>query len=472
MATEGAAPVKTPKRKTPKPMSRNNATDANRSLPDRIAPLIEKLREAQDQARALDIFPNHRELLVCPKCGLSEDVLADGRLITFREPNYEDDTRLRFIEPRPAGDSFICPECGDEAREDETGIPSWEEDLPPPWESATTLGVPLATADTVQVVRFCAALRASDRVNTSTKKLSDDELLLRNYGLISGTLLTNLGVLLVGGPSDRKRVGPVVRAIKHEDERTVVRRWDWADHQLSVLELPGAVWKDVSVFREFYEVPDGMRRTQVPAFDERVVRELLISALVHLSYSQPGEIVLSLYPDRLELLSPGGLANVVTPKNILQARRRRNEGLARVFTDLGLMDGDGSGVDVVLERMLATGRDLPTFDETDGGVRVAVPREIAYPAIRHFITEVDRRHHLTSRERLVLALVLHGNDVSAEHLAAGLVLSDLRALPKWLGRLVKLGIIERVGPGESARYVAAPSLMHELGVGYRPRTIR
>jgi ATP-dependent DNA helicase RecG len=308
-------------------------------------------------------------------------------------------------------------------------------------------------------------------VKTSTKKRTDDEL-LRDYGLVDGTLLTNLGVLLVGRPSDRERVGPVVRAIKHEDEHTVVRRWDWADHQLSVLELPGAVWKEVSVFREFYEVPDGMLRTQVPAFAERVVHELLVNALVHRSYSQPGKIVLRLYPDRLEILSPGRLAKAVTRKNILQARRWRNEGLARVFTDLGLMEGDGSGVDVVFERLLANGRDMPTFDEVDSGVRVTVPRDIAYPAIRHFITEFDRRYQLTSRERLVLALVVHGKEVSAEHLAAGLVLSDPLALPKWLGRLVKLGIIERVGRGQTARYVVAPSLLHEFGVGYQLRTIR
>jgi hypothetical protein len=142
-------------------IARNNATAANRNsdteldarvsaLADRTAPLIEKLRETQGQAHALGIFPNDRELLVCPKCGLSENVLADGRLITFREPNYNDDTGLRFIEPKAEGGPFICPECRNEAREEEIEIPSWmEEDLQPPWESATTLGVPRAGADSV-----------------------------------------------------------------------------------------------------------------------------------------------------------------------------------------------------------------------------------------------------------------------------------------------------------------------------------
>lgn len=68
----------------------------------------------------------------------------------------------------------------------------------------------------MHVARFCAELRASNHVKTWTKKRTDDEL-LREYGLVDGTLLTNLGVRLVGRPSDRERVGPVVRAIKYED---------------------------------------------------------------------------------------------------------------------------------------------------------------------------------------------------------------------------------------------------------------
>jgi len=341
----------------------------------------------------------------------------------------------------------------------------------PPWESSTTLRVPRASADHVQVARFCTALRASDCVKASTKKRTDDDL-LREYGLVDGELLTNLGVLLVGRPSDRERVGPVVRAIKHEDEHTAVRRWEWTNHQLSVLELPGAVWNEVSVFREFYEVPDGMLRTQVPAFEERVVCELVVSALAHRDYTQPSEVVLRLYPDRIEVVSPGYSLLDVTSKSILQVRRRRNEGLVHVFRDLGLTKGDGSNIDVVFQHLLATGRDLPTFDEVDGGVRVTVPREIAYPAIRDLIRKVDRRYELTSRERLVFALVVHGKDLSAEDLAPRLMLPDPPARLKWLGRLVKLGIIECVGRDQTPRYVVARSLMQEIGVRDRLRTIR
>ena len=72
------------------------------------------------------------------------------------------------------------------------------------------------------------------------------------------------------------------------------------------------------------------------AYDEKVVRELLVNALVHRPYTQGGDIYLNLYPDRLEVVNPGRLPLGVTPRNMLHASRRRNESLARVFHDLGL----------------------------------------------------------------------------------------------------------------------------------------
>ena len=77
-----------------------------------------QLKALQDQARALGFFPNDRELLACPHCGLAEDVLADGRLITSYEIG-EADTGLRFIEPESDDGPFTCPGCGGEVHPEE-----------------------------------------------------------------------------------------------------------------------------------------------------------------------------------------------------------------------------------------------------------------------------------------------------------------------------------------------------------------
>jgi len=70
-------------------------------------------------------------------------------------------------------------------------------------------------------------------------------------------------------------------------------------------ELSDATWNEISDFRESYELPDGMLGTKLPAYDELVVRELLVNALVHRPYTQQGDIYLNLHPDRLEVVREG-----------------------------------------------------------------------------------------------------------------------------------------------------------------------
>ena len=103
-----------------------------------------------------------------------------------------------------------------------------------------------------------------------------------------------------------------------------------------------AIWQELPDFRESYEVAEGMYRRSVPVYDEKAVRELLVNALVHRPYTQMGDIYLNLHPERLEVVNPERLPLGVTPRNMLHSSRRRNESLARVFHDLGLMEGERS----------------------------------------------------------------------------------------------------------------------------------
>ncbi len=243
-----------------------------------------------------------------------------------------------------------------------------------PWETMTSLGVARTNADASKVDRLAAGIRASDRVKMSVKEKSDDELLV-HYGLATEAVLTNLGVLLVASASDRARLGtaPIVQAIKYDERGTKVAKWTWDDHQMSPIDLVDAIWTEIPDFRESYELPDGMFRTKVPAFEEAVVRELLVNALVHRPYTQRGDIFLNLHPDRLEVANPGRLPLGVTPRNILHASRRRNDGLARVFHDLKLMEREGSGFD-----LRAPARGAARADSHEGTDSVHVPSRDAW----------------------------------------------------------------------------------------------
>ncbi len=334
-----------------------------------------------------------------------------------------------------------------------------------PWEEMTSQGVPRTNADAAKVASLCARLRASDRVKPSVKEKTDGEL-VTHYGLAKGDVLTNLGVLLVGTRHDRAGLGsaPIVQAIKYDEREVKVAKWSWDDHELSPIDLVDAIWSEVPDFRESYELPDGMFRTKLPAYDELVVRELLVNALVHRPYTQRGDVYLNLHPDRLEVVNPGRLPIGVTPQNILHESRRRNDGLARIFHDLKLMEREGSGIDLLFERLLATGRKMPTIREGTDSVHVTVPRRVVQPGIIKLLVEADKRYQLTQRERITFALVAQTESVSAAELAEQLELPDASALRPWLGRLLTSRLVEQSGRTNATRYFVPPALLREAGL--------
>jgi len=337
-----------------------------------------------------------------------------------------------------------------------------------PWETLTHLGVPVGNADVAKTTSWCAAIRASDRVKASVREKSDSEL-LEHYGLAVRGVLTNLGVLLTGKAADRARLGsaPVVQAIRLDAQGKKVGKLSWDDHTLSPLELLDAIWTGVPDFRESYEIPDGMFRATVPAFEESVVRELLVNALVHRPYTQRGDIYLNLDPEKLEVVNPGRLPLGVTPKNILHASRRRNDGLARVFHDLKLMEREGSGFDLMYERLLASGRGAPTPSEGPDSVHVVVPRRILHPGVIWFLGEADRKFSLSQREKIALGLLAPTEGLSAVELAERLELNSPPEVGRWLDRLINLGLVQQAGRTKATRYFVPPDLLKASGLDHQ-----
>lgn len=342
-----------------------------------------------------------------------------------------------------------------------------------PWETMTALGVPVASADVTKFAPWTERLQRSARVKPSVKEKSPREQ-LAHYDLAHDGVLTNLGVLLVGHPGDRVRLGsaPIVQAIRYDERGVKIGKHVWDDHTLSPIELIDAVWAEIPDFREGYELPMGLLRTTVPAFDEAVIRELLVNALVHRPYTQSGDIYLNLHPDRLEIVNPGRLPLGVTPRNILHQSRRRNHALARVFHDLELMEREGSGFDLIFDRLLASGRPGPQVSEVGDSVRVTVPRRVLHPGVIRLIGELDGRYQLTQRERIVLGTLAQSEGLRASELAERLELQDAAVLRPWLGRLPDLGLVARTGRTKATRYFVPPDLLRLAGLDHHTTLAR
>ena len=78
-------------------------------------------------------------------------------------------------------------------------------------------------------------------------------------------------------------------------------------------------------------------------YPEEVFREAVVNALVHRDYSIAGtDIMLAIYSNRMEIVSPGRLPNTVTVEEMKTGvRYARNQTLVNVMRDYGYVEGYG-----------------------------------------------------------------------------------------------------------------------------------
>ena len=116
----------------------------------------------------------------------------------------------------------------------------------------------------------------------------------------------------------------------------------------SLLE-PGLVEQAMAFIRrniDTVRLEDGVRRRERWDYPPDALRETIVNAIVHRDYSLSGtDIEISIYADRLEVISPGRLPNGITPERMrVGCRSARNELLKDVMRDYGYLEHMGMGV--------------------------------------------------------------------------------------------------------------------------------
>ena len=116
------------------------------------------------------------------------------------------------------------------------------------------------------------------------------------------------------------------------------------------------------------------RRRDVSSIPEAAIRELVVNALFHSSYSYGGTAIKVVFYDRAIVVeSPGGLVPGVTIEQITHGVSvQRNPALARVFREAGIMKQWGTGVQRVSEQVAEAGLPEPLIEEVPDQVRVTI----------------------------------------------------------------------------------------------------
>ena len=334
------------------------------------------------------------------------------------------------------------------------------------WETKVSLSVPWQNADNLKLQKFVHDIRQSDRVSAFVKEKNEEEMLAYYQMIDDNGKLTNLGVLWIGKPEQRARLlySPVIQYIKYDGEDNKVLKYVWDDYRFNPQELLEDIWQTVPDWKESNEVSDGLWRKNIPAYDEKVVRELLCNALVHRPYTTRGDIFIKLYPDRMEVTNPGLLPLGVTTSNILQKTVKRNPHLAKVFYDLHLMEAEGSGYDLMYELQLSAGKQVPVVVEGDDYVEVTVSRRIISKEISRIYDYLAYNFKVSQKGIIALGVILQKGSLSAMELSKELQLGDGDRLRSYTMSLIDNKIILTTGTGKGTKYRVNPKFVSEAKI--------
>jgi len=152
---------------------------------------------------------------------------------------------------------------------------------------------------------------------------------------------------------------------------------DIFDHADITAPLPQAV-EEVMLFLKKHafrgaDLSD-VRRKDVWSIPLGILREGIISAIVHSDYSQRGAPIRVVFlDDRIEIESLGILLPGLTIEDIKQGTSRvRNHVIARVFRELGLIEQWGTGVRRIFTEAKALGLPEPVIEEAGMRIRLTI----------------------------------------------------------------------------------------------------
>lgn len=342
------------------------------------------------------------------------------------------------------------------------------------WETTRT-NVGLTSIEPHKVKKLCDAIRSSERVRPHIRQMSDLEI-LENYMLLDGEYFTNLGVLWLGDSKQRSRLlYPItVQYIVFDAQERKVRKVEWHDNILDPQELLLEVEEQAIELKYSYDVQNGLFRKPIYHYHPKVIRELLINAFAHKSFSISGDIILTVYPDRMEISSSGGLPLGVTKDNILHVSVRRNPHLIRLLSDLCLMEGEGSGYDLIYEINAMNAKRLPMLETDFNNVTVIQYSAIENQALLPLLDFVAQNYpSLTPKNLTALGLIAMNEKIAATELVKLLQLRDRDGgrLRNYVDRLNELEIILSRGTGKGTQYIVNPRLINSANLNV-PTTLK
>jgi ATP-dependent DNA helicase RecG len=226
----------------------------------------------------------------------------------------------------------------------------------------------------------------------------------------------------------------------------------------SLLTQLNEAYDFLEMYNKTHAEVKGLYRIDTRDYPEEALREALLNAVVHREYGFSAGTLISLFEDRIEFVSIGGLPEGISLEDIkLGISVPRNKNLADVFYRLKLIEAYGTGIPKIL-RAYADSSEKPLIQATGNAFKITLPNRNALsfvaeraPAYGFRRRDEDEAPLFTENEEKVMELFTHTPVLVRKDVEAALSISQAMAVRILRGLLDKRAI-RCIGGGKNTRY--------------------
>lgn len=227
-------------------------------------------------------------------------------------------------------------------------------------------------------------------------------------------------------------------------------------------ELSGSL---LSQLEEAYEYIERYNRTRaefsgLDRIDSRdypteAVREALLNAIVHRDYAFSGPTLISVFDDRIEFVTIGGLVKGISLDDVfLGVSVLRNQNLANVFYRLNLIEAYGTGV-LKINGSYADSSVKPVIETTDNAFKITLPNS-NYNEIETIRLKPRKTIVAKKRETIILEYCKENNGITRHEIQELLNVSQATAI-LIIKEMIKNKMLIKIGQGRNVSYAIRAS---------------
>lgn len=270
---------------------------------------------------------------------------------------------------------------------------------------------------------------------------------------------TVAGVLLFGKRQAIRRFFPMTRV---DYVRIAGTQWvENVDERFQTITVQEPLILAIQRLREVvigdlprvFSLPAGeFQRKEEPVLPDKVVREVVVNAIMHRCYRIHGPVQIIRYSNRIEIRNPGH--SLLSSEHFGEAgSQTRNPAIAAILYDVGYAENKGSGIRVMQRLMQQSMLPPPVFESNRESNQF-----VAYLMMHHLLTEEDMKwlglfaeFELTREEQvaLIVARELGAIDNATYRSING---ADTLNASSHLRRLRDFGILDLRGKGNKTHY--------------------